>query len=1255
MKHTRWRIRGTFTLRSPLHVGSGAIAPPRGLIVDQNGDACDIAAVALDAAGRPCLPGTAIKGVLRAWAERFVASPAMIERVFGRRELNDDAEAGRAEFLTASARRPADTGQYVQHVPYWDEARLTGVYTSVCLDRFTGAARANKLFYEEFVPEDVVFDVEIAATRLSESEITFLLAILHHGAGHATHPYQFGANGADGWGRVEWAVPEVRRCTKVPASFTGVGFDCCTEPWAVPALPLIGTVPEHVALDVSLSFDGPFLVNDRSRAESKAVNPKGTNFVPLQRPDGTAWLPSSSFRGVLRQRAELLLRTLDPSASGDPNAEAGEGPIERLFGHTGQAARLRVGDIREAGRAGRRHQDFVAIDRFTGGAAEGPKFDARYVDSPRFTTRLVLDAKGLERKDIGLLALALRDLCQGRLTFGFGGGKGYGRATATLSRASHRLDAAAWGLSGGVPGTVTDELAKWLRESVKALYVPSAAPVIPPAPSVAVPRGALVKEATKRGYALKLQFRNARNEAKEVPLPNADKLSPALRQEVAALPFGAIEVEYDAGPSNIRRPGATAVAAPQPGPVAASQTHFANPYYFLTMRPRDKFKGDLFDQKKPAGHERFRAGRYSGTIRVALTTETPLLVLDDSNATEAANGHKTYPVLRDSERRPLLASSSVRGMLRAAYEAVTNSRLGVFPGRAGGDKPAEGHGRRLGYRMAARTALNTVPVRIENGPNGLRARLMTGRTSAIAGGGLRRGDPQFAAWVGSYIWVPPGRAGLGHRDHVRAYVTPWQHGPFAFWNVERLAPITAPAPAAPTSFRPARRSAASSRWAAPAWVEGYLCVTNRNATGKHDERLFFDDPAAPVYATLSSPALAQWRELILDYQSQHAHELAAGATGPPQMPGCVFSRHITAAGEEVLKDGDLCYAILTGTPGRWTVSELYPVMITRKLFARSPLESLHPTLQPATALDQLSPADRVFGWVSQSAGEGGDGPAYRGHVSFGRVTCESDDAIEPFPAGLTLSILGQPKPHQGRFYLGGNDGRAQPPGGAKDERGYAGGNRVRGPKVYPHHRDLADDHWKPQGLDTRTAAEGRFREYLRLGGERDSQNRTILGWVKPKRRFTFDLHVEDLSRLELGALVWLLSLPEGHYLRLGLGKPLGFGSVRAEVVFGNDTLVADGADWARCLSEWSAPTDGVDLASLRQAFEAEINAANPDLLTAFRRVAAGLPGLAVHYPRATAEPTGSEAIYQWFGENERRGQLPLPDVNDAQPGLPRQP
>jgi hypothetical protein len=76
-----------------------------------------------------------------------------------------------------------------------------------------------------------------------------------------------------------------------------------------------------------------------------------------------------------------------------------------------------------------RHQ--VAIDRLSGGVAVGP-FDLEVAQTGRFETQLTLI--NFERWQLGLLALALRDLAEGRLLLGYGKSRGLGRVKVHFGR-----------------------------------------------------------------------------------------------------------------------------------------------------------------------------------------------------------------------------------------------------------------------------------------------------------------------------------------------------------------------------------------------------------------------------------------------------------------------------------------------------------------------------------------------------------------------------------------------------------------------------------------------------------------------------------------------------------------------------------------------------------------------------------------------------------------------------------------------------
>ena len=1315
---TRWLINGQFTTASPLHIGCGTPTSHPLIINEKSNEQCEIAAVVRrhpahgNTPGEPCIPGTALKGVLRSWAERhYPHEQRLIETIFGSKNCDDaNANAGLAEFYTAPARKPyqAKLSQFEKYLPYWQPGHLTGIASHVCLNRETGAAEAERLFYEEFVPVGVDFDLRITATGLEDEAIAFLLTILEEGAAHNTHPYQFGANSRDGWGRMKWTLsadagvkksPDtLEQINMVPGAAVGYGF--CTIPWRSAndfefqqAEP-----PANLQIEITLQFDGPLLVNDASR--DKQNYPEGeqdgrTNLTALRREDGHVWLPASSLRGAIRQRAEFLLRSLNPTATGDPTGPIGIGPIERLFGHTTQAARLLIEEP-QSDPSDSVRQDLVAIDRFTGGAADGAKFDAIYAANPTLHTRLRLDLQkgsvNLERGDIALLLACLQDICKRQVTFGHGAGKGYGHAHGTVKVTPKFTGDNPWGFPADIwdlKDTATDWSA-WFDQAMKQYATgtatvtttggenqtpsnaaPAQANPAPTQPATLLIPGKLIRENTRAGERLFLEAKNKKGEVTRYLITSQNQLSADLRADRAI----AIEVDFERDrsglPHQVRHKGQPwqMVAAQAPGEDTGG---FIHPYYFLSMKDRSKFQGELADlgEKRPTGHLRYQPGFYSGTRRVRLTTKTPLILCDTTND-DRQPGHKTYATRVDAQGKPLIESSSVRGMLRAAFEAVTNSRFGVFPGKPATEgKPATGHGRRLGYRTSARSGTDAIPVRIESRDGQLLARILAGKSTLGNNGLPFRDQALCAAWCASYhAWKPINRDRFKHKDHVWAYLTPWSYSrgniSFRFWNVEELQPYRNEKPTGippATGYRKKMRNASPDPWGNPGWYAGYLNVSNRNMTGKHDERFFFHDPdssekragAGPdIFAEVGPEIREQWRQLIQDYHDQHrdtqdlqGKKLKRDRTLPTALPEyCVFSRHIThdlrtvATDEQELSDGTLAYARVYQEKGTWKILSLFPVMIRRQLHPKSPLDLLPDSLRPARKMSELSPADRVFGWVSQDAEKDDKQPAYRGHVQIGPVTCKSDDAvIKPFDHGLgaTLAILAQPKPQQGRFYLGTKtDGLAQQNKLDKGAAGYHDNNRVRGPKIYPHHIgfELQSRSWQSD--------------------EQNDQNRTITDWVRPEVDFEFDLRFENLTEFELGALIWLLSMEDDHYLRLGLGKPLGFGSVRATIQE-EGTEIADGVVWTSRIGNWQKePLPRLPLSGFVESFKTAINKANPNLLKTYLRAAKGFEDRPIHYPRLQGQPAHEH--YHWFVSNDNNRALALPDLSTNDPGLPYQP
>lgn len=751
-----------------------------------------------------------------------------------------------------------------------------------------------------------------------------------------------------------------------------------------------------------------------------------------------------------------------------------------------------------------------------------------------------------------------------------------------------------------------------------------------------------------------------------------------------------LDVDYDwtnGQPANIRPRGAPAPerpARPRPAPEQrVSPTEFANPYLFIPARPRTaagNSPGALGD-RRPDGHHRIRPDRWSGRIAVTLTAETPLLLLDTAAQQTAANGHKTFPVLL-RHGLPHLAPTSVKGMLRAAYEAVTNSRFGVFTG----------HGDRLGYRMTTRDGLAMVPARISD--DGSEVVLLPGDTPLG-----RQGDKAFplhAAWLPQYTAKRPTPADYqgrrrypdgqlpAHGDEVEADVE-LQHAKkgFLYWTVRSLRRVTpaTPAPAAAphpegAGFAPGTRKT----------IRGWVFITNQNVGNKHDERVFFASRQAAVHHLLTDPLRAEWQNLIRDYRAANRRcdvlerRLPGQGTAPAQQfikdePGqTAWSPHQYEDSYLSLEPGALCYATVDHVTHGTRVTGLYPVAIARALFDAPPGRLLHDSLRPATALHQLSPADRVFGWVADSGGG-----AYRGQLRIGPVTCDTptEQAVETFPdPGVPLAVLSAPSPQQGRFYLAARQDTPHLPlkAGEPKRNWYTPGQSLRGRKAYWHHAGLPDGYWTNPAEDrTQTPSpDGRYQEYRRPDSDRvrDDQNRSVLGWIRPGTVFRFTMDVHNLTDTELGALTWLLTLPDGHFHRLGHGKPLGFGSVRLDLDPSRTDLRTTGAwrsHYRNLTPQPPAPATETPTELARRLVETFAARTHPPhALDAFLTAARGPDKLAVHYPRTRPDdaadthappPDPQGRSYTWFTDNERTGRdrQPRSLPHWHSPGLPYDP
>ena len=735
---------------------------------------------------------------------------------------------------------------------------------------------------------------------------------------------------------------------------------------------------------------------------------------------------------------------------------------------------------------------------------------------------------------------------------------------------------------------------------------------------------------------------------------------------------------------------------------------FHNPYTFVPSPPRDKIKpgefaGDFDPLKNNLDHVSLNEDLWTGHIPIKITTVTPLVLLKDDSGERELTKHQKYDV------HSRIPESSLRGMLRSAYEVVTNSRYSCFRNND-----------RLAYRMETRESVKLIPTIIKKSQNTekLEAYFFTGTTFPKSNGPKKppknnqkisadsaKKCAMYAAMLTCYKNKKDKTVLNGKYknpktgDKVYAEIILCDKQRYLYWKASQIwlkSDCTkTPKPSnVPDTWNKNSLYKDENNNPVIKVVEGTVLITNQNIDGKHDERIFFLDSAirGAQKIEIDDDHKKSWNELIKNYRDVHTDDdifNRKDVNGEDKKPWEVFknrqntteyawSPHLYHKGERI-QGGTMAYARCkiddeTGTIKK--VIALFPVMISRELYENTPKELLDKSLRPAEKLDDLSPADRLFGWTSQ---EESIDPSYKSRI---RVVCEDSERptiLKDFQNNpLPLAILGQPKPEQGRFYVAADEEGTPQHCVRKQKAGYDmnGKKQLRGRKHYWHHKSLetgkdkAKDYWDP--------SKDQNQEYIRTDRVGDTQNRSIKGWIKPDNEFRATLYVQNLQPKEVGGLLWLLSLNDNlnedddkHHFRLGYGKPLGFGSVKIEI--DADRLesrclpLANDKDW----KAYYASLDAIPPAKLNDEQQKQFtqqfmkimvdtyspskaNFENLTFIKGFLRVLQGpIKDAPIHYPRLSPTPDRDGKNFKWFMANEKGKQLALPDVNDDNDaGLP---
>lgn len=399
---------------------------------------------------RALIPGSSLRGCLRALYQ--VAFPNQVEDLFGRAGSDDDQCSGRLQLGCAlsSDTLNQDSSDCLQQ----GHAR----------DPVTNTVQDSMLYQREIVPAGHCFEVTLIVNNTCERE----LAQLHHVLRQIPQE-ALGAAKRSGLGRFEPLDAEDDIRTQV------VDSDAVKRWLSEMQLRPLQDVATSLAVDAQLAD----ALEQPGRRWQVALLPQaafhigtglsesrdGCDIALPQLHQGLAIVPGKALKGALRAAAGRLLMSalyrLAPALpAGAISAAAARSVadtvLQVLFGGEGQAGCLWVDDLLSPVVPKSTDRYFNAIDRFTGGTADGKLFSIKALYCTRLEgeirwrplPRVQADPEQ-EAALLQLLAAVLAD-ADNCLYLGGSVGRGLGEMQLHMSGGSNqelpRCDTKGWGL-----------------------------------------------------------------------------------------------------------------------------------------------------------------------------------------------------------------------------------------------------------------------------------------------------------------------------------------------------------------------------------------------------------------------------------------------------------------------------------------------------------------------------------------------------------------------------------------------------------------------------------------------------------------------------------------------------------------------------------------------------------------------------------------------------------------------------------------
>ncbi|NET88352.1 MAG: TIGR03986 family CRISPR-associated RAMP protein [Kamptonema sp. SIO1D9] len=580
------------------------------------------------------------------------------------------------------------------------------------------------------------------------------------------------------------------------------------------------------------------------------------------------------------------------------------------------------------------------------------------------------------------------------------------------------------------------------------------------------------------------------------------------------------------------------------------------PYNFVELPEK------VVEAQKLPSVDRYHCDRHTGRIECTLTTESPLYIRCGLTAEEFQQAKESkdlsdffYTNFSEKATKPVIPGSSLRGMLRTLVEIVSFSKIDKITSnklcyRSLGDPIYQANFvENIGEKQeSTHPKVDCYQSKVHAGflrKQGIKYIIEECKYGRIDSNfnstNTNRTFPSLSS-LNIYIGSGPGKTPIWDLQHKTIYVDidsteqnyffPLKYRIDKKTGKPKLDKKGKPEIRHPDFYLRFRKVHTASFTDAPGLKKATLVITG-DMQHKHLEFVFLDENVKEYSVSEEMIGRFQDDDQITKWQ-EDAFPKSEPSPDSRKKNGYFIK-------DELLTNPSCKEPVffLVDEQDETKVRFLGRAQMFRLPYDLSPLDLVPEELRKPSDMDI---AEAIFGYVN---GEAPKDKARAGRIFISDATCTSSGNVwwkDDFEKTVTPKILASPKPTTFQHYL------VQTSTERKQLKHYSPQSDsektvIRGHKLYWH---------KPHGYEDIEETDTKKREKAKL-------QYTAIKPIKAGIAFKYNIYFENLSDVELGALLWVLSLssdksqilgtgkPEEKYcFSLGMGKPLGMGAVKID-------------------------------------------------------------------------------------------------------------